>query len=638
MSENHSTRTPTNVAVVDTETIPIPSDQRGSTCTHVLRLGVARGWRNDKGQASRHDDCTFRDVETFWAWLDGRMSRDRPLWLFAHNLGFDLSVLKVWERFQSGDLQLEAGPRFTQSRRTGGADGRPFRGVLVTEDPPTLLIAQDRQGRTLRCADTLNWFMCSLATLGSSVGLEKLPMPGELADDNDWLTYCQRDVDVLEKVVKELIAFTHTNDLGVFKMTAASQAMHLFRHKCLDCAIVIDTDREPKRLDRLCYHGPRCSVYFAGAVVPPGQAALGQLAGVPQSTPVLDEGPVYVLDLTAAYPAVMASNLFPTAFRGWFENISPDRLRGLLRGLACLAEVTIEDGADCWPHVVKGERCWDRGRFVTHLCGPELIRALDRGVVQAVHRVTTYTQDRPFGSFCKLTWAMRERYRKEDRPLWATLCKTLANALHGKFGQRTHEWDLLPGQVAECPWGTFVKWSVDRQVFATFRSIAHHVQAQGDGDECAGGFPAIAAYTTAYHREMMRQARTCAGPRDTLYESADTLHVTSAGYRSLHKGGWIADHEPGKFRVVSTHDLAIYYGPKCYKLDSKLTVAGVSSKAIMDARGMWHQTNFLRLDSLLSHDRPEGPVSFERTIEAPAPQVRGVINPDGWVDPILYRC
>lgn len=637
MQENRRTEVPTRHIAFDTETRPVPIADRPGACVHKLFIGHAVYWHWQRGRPTRADALTFRDARTFWDWAYGKAEPKAALWLWAHNLGFDLSAVRAWEEIEDGSLALYATGRETAAIDGAPAGGKKWQGALCAEDPPCYFRARTRAGALVVGCDTLNWCNAPLAEIGALLGIDKLPAPGELGTDDDWLAYCARDVDIVRAAVCKLLTMAKECDWGNWRYTAASQALQLYRHRCIDAPIVIDTSPDHKELERLCYHGARREVYFAGAVLEGSAGGLERFHGVPAGVPCLFRGPVYQLDMASAYPAVMADHLYPLSYKRTEYDVRPARLREYMRGLAACAEVVVDSGSEAWPCRRPDRTYWARGKFVTHLCGPELIRALDLQCVREVRRVNLYTMGDPFGRFVYAITGLRGRYEALGDQFATRVCKLLANSLHGKFAQRAHRWEMRPDVPSPQPWGTWHRRNRDTGQVETYRSIGWHVQQQTPRGEAEGSFPALSAYVLAYHRERMRQARIVAGDRDTLYEDADSLHVTHSGLLALQKRGWVDDKCIGRFRVVRAAKVALYRGVKHYQLDGELVCAGLSRKAVSDGKGLWQQTDFTGLEALLSHGCPPGPITVDVVKHAPEPCVPGRINPDGWVDPLLIR-
>jgi hypothetical protein len=634
LAPNHRCSVPANHVAFDTETTPHPKEGCNGACQHTLHMGVARAWRYEEGQKTRTDELVFWDTAAFWQFVLARTHKRMPLWVWAHSLGFDLCVMLFWHHLEDGTFRIEDKKPPVQVGEKRSQGRKPWHGMLVTGDPPTMIVCRTKQGAEVRFVDTLNWFPCKLAEIGAELGLPKLEMPGESGDDSDWIEYCRRDAEIVEATVDALRDFVLVNDLGDFQMTVASQAMHFFRHRCLASKITIDHELYSKGLERMAYYGGRREIYFRGAVLPADQIPLAGFYGVGIGMPVLGKGPVYQLDVQSCYPSVMADHDYPVELVRTVRDPSPKQLREWLEGLAAVAEVAIDSGDEPWPYRDGGKTLWARGRVKTALCGPELIRALDMGVVTAVGLVQLYAKARPFDKFVRQAWELRCKYLQAGKPLHATLAKLVANALHGKFGQRQCTWELVPGMTAPHPWGFFLHYDTESGLLQRYRSVAWTTQLETLGGERSDTFPLIAAYTCSYAREKMRQLRIWAGLRDTLYEDCDSLHVTQAGYESLCRFGQIKDGELGKLKIQEVSDVAVYRAYRDFRLGERKVLAGVGAKAWQDPHGLFHQVEFLHLDALLMSTPPPGPVSTERVISRPEPSIRGTLCPDGWIDPI----
>lgn len=634
---NHAAGIPQNHVVLDTETTPVPIPDSPGRHVHRLRLAVARRFRFEGGRFGRLRECVAGDRNTILDWLLAQTNPRNPVWVWCHNAGFDLTAIGLWMLFESGEIMLET----PDEAPGGGSDqrGRKKRrvGVLVTDDPPTIVKCFTRTGATMVFVDTLNWFMCPLSELGEAHGLPKLDMPGECGEDSDWEAYCRRDVEILQASVQSLLSFVSQADLGNLRYTAASQAMALFRHRCLTCDIHTDDRSELKVLERAAYFGGRKEVYYAGAVVRPELAGVAQLAGVKPGVPVLAKGPAIHLDLTAAYPSVMRDNVYPVSYIRSVDNPTPEDLLGWMSVYCCCASVRISTGCDSYPVKRSGRTIQAIGDFDTCLCGPELIRALRQKDVKMVHLAQLYVADRPFTRFVDACWELRDKFSREGKPLYARLAKLLANSLHGKFGQRSHRWELVPGHVAPCLWGAYAAFDESMGQWECFRSIGGAVQRRGKSEEPAGSFPAIAAYCTSYCRELMYKIRWEAGLREVLYEDSDSIHVTEQGYLALQRRGWIDTAKPGRLKEVCRGDVTEYRGPLDYTMGNRRVVGGLARRAVEDEHGVWHQTNFDRLDSTLTGVPPEGPMVSDVTVSRPVHQILARVGPDGWTSPILLK-
>lgn len=631
---NKRTGIPQHHVVFDCETVPVPDGANPKLAVHKLALGAASYFRFEGGQPTRPDRLDFVDRDSFWQWLLGKCHRRHPVWAWSHNAGFDLSALRLWQLLESGELYLSRpGLRKTLQKIEMLQHARPG-GLCVTTDPPTVIGCYTPAGARIIFLDLINWLPLSLKEIGEELNCAKLDMPGELGSTEEWMRYCKRDVEILQRAVVSILHFVSSNDLGNLRITAASQSMALYRHRCMGRPITIDTDKDVKRLERQSYYGGRCEVYYAGSVLREGMGGLSCMVGVKAGQPWIERGPVYHLDLAGAYPAAMRDGIFPVRYLRSEVNPRPADVLAGMAAQCCVASVRINAGNEPWPLRRGKEVWWVIGRFDTVLCGPELERALKSGDVEHVYLAQWYVADRPFREFVDAVWGMRAEYKRRGDNLLSRLCKCIGNALHGKFAQRQSRWSLLPDVLGPKMWGGFVMVDKATGQLRRYRCIAGYVQVQEEDEEKDDNFPLIAAYATSYHRERMRELKLVAGYRNVLYEDADSLHVTQAGKDALCRADEIAEGRLGKLRIEAVADKAVYVGPKDYQLGNKVVCGGLTRKSVVDAHGLWHHTKFLGLGSILASYPPDGPVSIDEEMERPYHPIRGRVARDGWVYPL----
>lgn len=631
LRRNHRTALPGAVVCVDTETAPVPHPDRPAWKVHKLRLGVAVYFRLESGRQRSREVFHFTSTDAFWAWLTSKLNTRRPLWLFAHNLFFDLSALRFWEQMESGAYTLTEPDSLYRPRARRRREEPRRRGLLATEDPPSIWDGWHSSGARLRCLDTMNWWRCGLADLGWSLGLEKLPMPAICAAEGDWFQYCLRDVEIVEKAVLRLTTWVKEHDLGNFRVSAASQSFAAFRHRFMPDGLGIFTPDTAKPLERRAYYPARQFVHFVGRVVPFEAAAF---RGSKREGPA-EQGPVYALDVSSCYPSVMAGHDYPTRHVRTLSAMSPKECLEWMEVYAACAECHVDTEDEPYPYRESAEEggrvLWCVGRFATVLCGPELRRGLESGHVTALGLVQFYVKGRPFDAFVEWVLSQRAAAQLAGDQVAADLAKLVGNSLHGKFGQRSPRWEVIPGLVAPTPWGHFYRSDELFETVHAYRSVAYTVQRSGDGAEADNSFPLIAAYATAYARERMRVYRRAAGKRQVFMEDCDTLHVTHAGYRALIDAGHVGDARPGLLRLENCQEEAEYRGVRNYRLGDDWTIAGLTLKARQLPDGRWVQSTFAGPDATISGGPLAGPLEMEQLARDPLPYVPGQVRPDGWV-------
>ena len=628
---NHRTSTPGAFVAVDTETLPTPHGGRRDWTVHRLRLGVAICWRLESGTQRSREVFHFTSAQAFWAWLASKLNPRRPLWLWAHNLYFDLTALRFWQVMESGELTAEEPDVIYLPRRARNPAAVRHTGLIATEDPPSIWSGWNRDGARLHCVDTMNWWPASLATLGESLGRPKLEMPAWEAPDEAWRAYCLRDAEIVELAVVKLCAWVRASDLGNMRFSAASQAMAAFRHRFMGPETRIYTPDEAKPQERRAYYPARQLAYFVGHVIRRG-TEWWQQVGMREP---FERGPVYVLDVSSCYPSVMAGHDYPLRHVKTVAMQSTRECLDWLKVYEACAEVQIDSGDEPYPvrdpEEEGGRVRWCVGRFVTTLCGPELRRALESGHATAVGRVQYYTRGRPFDAFVAWALAGRSDALRVGDGVTASLYKLIANSLHGKFGQRRPRWEVVPGLVAPVPWGHYTSGHGELPGVCSYRSVAYTVQRQGHGEEADASVPIISAYATAYARERMRGFKRAAEKGNVLMEDCDTLHLLQDGYDRLTAAGLVGDGQPGKLRLVGTYEEAEYRGVRHYRLDDQWTIAGLTLKAKRDEEGRWVQSVIDGPDATISRGPLSGPLEIERIVSDPIPYVPGVVGPFGRV-------
>lgn len=622
------------IICVDTETVQLDCPGAPGRYYHALRLGCASAVRWEGGAFTRREDFTFERPAEFWEWLGGRLSKERATWLWAHSAGFDLTAMRFWHELELGNYRLTGIESNGHDGADRARDASPKTGLLVTEDPPTIVVAQHRSGAWVKMVDSLNWFPVRLAELGALLGLDKLSMPGDAAELEDWLGYCQRDVDVLLAAVERIYRTVLSADLGALKYTVAGQSLASFRHLSPATLPCIHDDALTRALERACYYGGRAQCHFVGRIEPHGTEGLTNLLAGERSLPAACIAPLTHLDLTGAYPAMMRGRLYPNAWVRTERLCSPAKASDYLRSYCACAEVSLKSDRVAYPIRMEQHVVYGTGSMRTYLAGPELAQALALGHVTHVHLIALYSAVEMFTAWVDHLWALRADAEQKGERLMVKTYKALLNSLHGKYAQGGHGWELHPTRRADHPWGTGAALNPETGKFQVYRSIAGAWQWKGTERDGRDSFPAIAAYVTSYTRLRMSELLAVAGERQVVYEDVDTLHVTEKGLRRLMAQGEVVEHALGKLKVEGTAERACYWGPRHYDFGARQVRAGLSSKAKPIGPDHYEQVRFARLDEVLNGPPPIGPLMWDEEVKlSPAPP-RVQVQQDGWTRPL----
>lgn len=617
LNGNKGTETPVNLCFFDTESLePIPLGEHAGVKLS-LRLWVAVYVRWEAGKLTRRQVVRGHTPTEFWEHHERRQRKREPLWAFAHNLGHDLTQLHFWRELEGRRFTLGPVPRGINPRTK--KERPPWKGGMCLEGRPSWLIVRGKFG-TCRFVDTGNYWPSKLAAIGEAFGLDKLKMPAWAAPESEWFDYCQRDAEVCEVAVLDLMKRWRDEDCGVFKMTAPSLALAHFQHtaRCRvkgtdKLNIVLEPNHPAGKYEREAYYGGRVEPFYLGEL--PAQ--------------------VHHLDCNSLYLSVMSGGLFPRKRAGFLSEPTPAALRRAMSCYGAVAHVLIRSDSDTYPLRLNDVQCHCRGTFWTWLLGPELQRALNRGHVAQVRENVLYSLQALFTG-----WADYWFDRKQKAAALGTLgageyefAKLVGNSLSGKWGQRGEFWKDRPGMVAQVPWGQWLAVSKRGRVVRRFRGVAGFAQERVKGAEPGHSFPAISAYITSYAREYMRSVFQRLPAGSLLYTATDSLIVTDAGLEALEAHELVDPTAFGKFKLLGTYPSVTVSGPNWYSLGDKQVRAGLHGRPRPFERHperieMWQQ-----LPSVIG-SRPTGDVLVAHVdLKAAHATLKGTAGKDGWVEP-----
>lgn len=631
---NAECRVPEHHVYVHALSIPVTRDGSRVEHHHRLEMGVARRRRYRRGAPARPVDLDFVTREQFWEWLYGTAIKGTRLWVWAHDASRVFTVLGMWRELDRGHMRLKRPPVRRAAEGSAEAVEANAGPSIITGQSCFLADCIGPAGQSLRFIDVQNYAPAPLTEIADKAGWVLPGEPGDAADDFDRLLYARRCVQVIDSAVGKVCDFVRTNDLGNMQITLGGQALSHYRHRHMDTQIAVGPDEDIRPLERAGYYGARAQVYFRGCVDSPYLEAFPLFGKGNRSVPRLFAEEVTRVDVNQCYPFVMTHNDYPRRLYRHLIGPTVPELLDVLKHAVGVAVVSIASAEQPWPWRNEGKVVWRTGKFETTLCGAELVRALVEGVVTRVGMAQTYLSGPIFRSWGLEVMEMRERATASGDEFTLSLCKRMVNSLHGKFGQRGVGWETVPGVVPADPWGEFHVRSDDGKTLTRWRAVAGLAQRYGTETETASSCPIIAACVTAAAREHVRSIRLAAGPMQCVYEDADSLHILPDGMRRLEAAGWLHPTFPGKCKIEATAISSEYRGPKHYRWGDDEMIPGHAFAGSYDTRGVWHQSEWVGLDSLLSVSWPDAPIQVERE--------SGPINPDshdrysnhGW---LIYR-
>lgn len=576
MKDNHGSSRPRRIIFFDTETIQSPDPYDASRVYNKLRLGVAVYGRYDDGQLTCTKECVFFTPDGFWQFVAEQQSPRDTLWIFAHSLIFDLRITLFEELFEQA-IYIPDAPRSRRKRDEHGVPTDEGRPLVVLDNPPTIIGMRHvaTQSRVV-CLDSFNWFKDSIESLGERCGTPKLQMPIDSNDEWRWLKYCRRDVSILQQSVCMLLKWCDDHNCGVFRYSAAGQAMSAFRHAHKRHKIVLHDDMQCKKLERDSYYGGQSDIF-----------RIGQYSGK-----------YYQLDCTSLYPSVMIGGQYPVKLLHYEHDNRTPLLPPDIDYACSIAEVTLCTPHDTYPMRPDKRTIYCTGDYDTVLSGVELAAAVESGLITKWHRWATYECGTIFNSYVSYFWQLRQQYQQCGDKVLESFCKMMLNSLYGKFGQLSPQWADCPNVIASEPWDTWAETNIVTGEQEHYRSIGWHVQRKGNRTEMKSSFPAISSMVTSAGRMRMRQLRAIAGQDNIYYQAVDSLIVNELGYQMLDEAEEIQPATLGKMRPVRESSNICILGIGDYRVGEHDILIGRKRNAVHNDDGSWTQSQFDGVDSL----------------------------------------
>lgn len=640
MKPNHGCETPSSLVFVDVETQQDVITKKPLRSIQRFRLGCATYIRYDRGTISRRDQIDFTSSIDFWNWLEGKQQQSKPLWVYGHNLGFDLTQLRFWELLQLGEYRVKT---VTPNESNGQLSGaKSWRGKLVIDGFPFFVYAMGSKGK-VKFVDSMNLFPYSLAKLGEELGFPKGKWPGFDCSNEELFPYCRQDVNVLERAITRTLDEWIATDGGNWQPTAAMLAITSFRHKLpkkthhsKDRTIVLDDKDDWVPLERAAYYGGQTTCFYIGAVLPIDHESNQTSAVLNDTERRKPTGPIWLLDVRSLYPSVMRDGKFP--FRRLFRRKSMDvrELRRTMESYGAVAHVRISDAQNEYTVRRDGRQYQVTGDYKTELAGPELLRALDAGSVVRIYDAQIYCMDCLFRDWVDDWYARRLEAIRAGDQFQVAFCKMILNSLSGKFAQQSDIWQDEPKKVPLVDWGYWYEIDADTGERRSWRSVGGNAQIHTPAPDPWYTFPAISAYITSMGREHMRWLRSLCPAGSVLYQATDSLMVTRDGYYALHEAGLIRENELGYLSVKTVAEYGEILGVNHYRLGEEWVRSGSWGRAVRGEDGRFWYQSFEGVKSIIAR-QPDGSIRVdEHLLGSIGEYQKGTKDDAGWTSfPVL---
>jgi hypothetical protein len=612
LDRNKVCQRPSRFVFVDTETWTDKLPTIDGQSRHTLRLGVACSVTWPQGESRSEEWIEFTDSDVFWKWLRGRQRKGKVVWVVAHNMVYDFTILSGWDRLETTEYRVKTEARDYFDCRTGEPRrAKEWQGLVAIDGLPFHLETQGEVGR-VNFTDLMNYHRCPLAAVAKTLGTEKLPRPDAKMPDEWWFAYCRRDVEILKDAYLSLVDRWCYRDLGNWAMSGPALAWNHYRHRHMPKPVTLHGHSEARDLEWAACHPGEIRAWFRGHC----------------------PGPVVHYDVNSLYPSVMAGREFPTELVDYIVNPQPGMAEWLMGKFLTIGEVDVETHRGEIPFRRAGRTLYPVGRFRTTLAGPELIRAWYRREVRRITKLAYYRGAGLFDSFVGEWWE-RKRQALDNRDIAGEkFAKLMLNSLPGKFSQRNPSWRFDARIPVVRPWRAF-PWREDETgVVWNARAIGWQGQYAAARDDSAHAFPAISAYVTSYAREKMRAIRADVPPSCLFYQDTDSLMVATDDYATNEYLAGLVGTELGDLREVGRYEKVTIRGPKNYSHDGEHTIAGVKISDDECGPMLWTGTRWEGGGQIVTRP-PDGTVrTWPVDFDTPGSCLEGGYGQDGWSYPV----
>lgn len=576
---------PRHVIFYDTETDYFTSPD--GVTTHELKLGWTCYYRRgDSTRQEKQEWLEFTEQSSFWSFVLSKCQTKNRLWVISHNLSFDFTVVEGFKHLRQAGFKC----KFFYSSGT------------------TTLIKVTKKGFSIIFVDSLNWFKESLKVIGDRIGIPKLEIDFDKADDSLLSTYCKRDVEILVGIFKQMIQFLQDNRISRLCYTIGSTAMAAFLLRHYHDDIYIHNNREAIELERAAYKGGRTECFYLGE---------------------LTDGPYYVVDVNSLYPYVMRNHSYPVKYKTILHNVRLPEIQNFLLQFAAVARTLVCTDRPVFA-VRRDRTIFPVGEFECVMATPELLYAIDNGFIRDIKTVVLYDKAPIFDTYVDRFYKLRQNFKTNDQLLLEHFCKLMLNSLYGKFGQKAELWQKI-GNCPDEPDRVEDIIDVVSGRRKKLRYLLGEIFEMTGHDESRHSFPAIAAHVTAYARLYLWQLMEIAGQGNYYYCDTDSLFVNQQGMENL--SGLVDRVKLGYLKVDQVTDHIIIYGLKDYVTAAKTVIKGIKKISERIDNVTFTQETWPTLQGLLRDNQADTYQTLRTTKTLKREYVKGDVTDSGRIFP-----
>lgn len=612
LGPNSREDSPRQVIVVDTETRSRKVDQDE---VHTIRLWCARNTRRKEHNPSRPRNTRADGLDTgqLADWIETQVSSSPPVWVYCHNLSFDLGVTQL------PVLLAERGWTITSHN-------------LASDAPWAVL----RKGsKTIRLADSWSVLPAPLQEIGVLLGIDKPPLPADDDSMEAWLIRCRADVEITMEALLQVMDWWDANKLGHWSITGPRTGFNAMRHLCVkrdghdpvvlqdgngaswsqlgDGHVVIHPDPDARRFERDTLYQGRREAWKLGNLV---------------------RGMYVELDMKRAHLTVARTLPLPCRRGNAFDRLPVDSRFIGHESVSMIADVEVETDTARYPVKTRYGIVHPVGRFTTRLAGPEIAEAASRGELRAIGR----------GYFYRLSYHMQPWAKWADEVLSDETGRTPAmgrlavkgwsRSVPGTWAARTSR-VVLEGTSPVVGW--FAEPGIDSETGAASTAVhmAGRMQLIVRDQEADDSFPAVLSFIQSHVRVALGRILDRVPDHRLVTCSTDSVLLDSSGWspgehhtllragiahQAVRDGQSLVNYlseiaDPFRLAVKGVAADVRVLSPQHVRYDGKVRYSGVAKSAEEVSRDEFRFLTWPKLGSQMRHPGQEGYVRNLRTVD-----------------------
>ena len=588
LSKIHRTGLPHRVIYFDTET---KTKVEGSVTKHRMQLAwTCLTEYDNSGIITSEKWLLWSNSEEFCKYIQRETRSNKTVYLFAHNIFFDLQVSDFYYWFTIWGWKLK----------------------FYYEKGLVYILSIQKDKNKLLCLSSTNYFDTSLKKIGEFVDLPKLDIDFQNSSKDELIIYCKRDVEIVKKVMEYFYEFIRTNNLGRFCFTRASQSFTAFRHKFMNEKIYLHDSEGIRALERQAYYGGRVECFELGHI---------------------KSGPFVTLDINSQYPYVMINNEYPVKLISIRKNVDLSFARDILKTFCAVSEVIVNTDLPIYPIRQNGKLIFPIGTFKTYLCTRGLKCALERNHIESIITMAVYQKASIFDSYVAFFYALKDKYKQEDNDILTRMSKLFLNSLYGKFGQKK----TLTEMIEDCTFNGYYRIDtidlVTGEKEIEYKMFNKRVIEYGEEDG-KQSFPAIASHITEDARLLLWQIIESTGIEHVLYCDTDSIKIRKKHLVNVEYP--IDSYKLGALKIESENEDLEIIAPKCYITENERVLKGVPKVAVETHKDTFQYTTFLKQASHMKKRITRYFITKQTIKTLNRNYDKGIVHPDGRVTPFQF--